>query len=94
MRESREELFTINRLWLSPPLHRELGNTNIIKIPILPRAARPLGRPADVTAKWSIVRVVAPFLDAEKQAMPLYEFMRRIPSVIRNLIVSLWFESI
>lgn len=66
LREGMEELFTINRLGLSPSLIRALGSTNIIENPNS-SARRKTGRvtrwrDGEMVKRW----VAAAFLDAEK----------------------------
>ncbi len=66
LREGLEELFTINRLGLSPSLCRALGSTNIIENPNS-TARRKTGRvtrwrDGEMVRRW----VAAAFLDAEK----------------------------
>ena len=66
LREGLEELFTINRLGLSPSLRRALGSTNIIESPNS-SARRRTGRvtrwrDGAMVKRWA----VAAFLDAEK----------------------------
>ena len=66
LREGLEELFTINRLGLSPSLRRALGSTNIIENPNS-AARRRTGRVTRWRAGAMVKRwAAAAFLDAEK----------------------------
>jgi transposase-like protein len=66
LREGMEELFTVNRLGLSPSLTRALGSTNIIENPNSTARRKTAKvtrwRDGDMVKRW----VAAAFLDAEK----------------------------